>query len=260
MSAVSAEFPRAPANAAAPAHRSGGSGEPPSSEQDTGEQDAETKQRVPSAKRAPGSDFGPKEWLVDELYQQYQADPGSVDRAWWNFFADYHPVQPEPPRAAAATPLAPGAAQPPATAQPPAAAPTRSGPAPASAPPGRPAPAPAGPARPGAPLPSGPARGPAPSGPPVTSGQAAPPSAAPATAAPASAATATAAPATAAPATGEATQVRLRGAAARTAANMAASLTGPPATTVRAVPAKLLGDNRIVINNHLGPGRGGNVS
>src|SRR5215469_12319944 len=37
----------------------------------------------------PAADFGPNEWLVDELYQRYQNDPGSVDRAWWNFFADY---------------------------------------------------------------------------------------------------------------------------------------------------------------------------
>jgi multifunctional 2-oxoglutarate metabolism enzyme len=66
--------------------------------------------------------------------------------------------------------------------------------------------------------------------------------------------------ATPAPVTADAIQVRLRGAAARTAANMAASLTVPTATSVRAVPAKLLVDNRIVINNHLGRGRGGKVS
>ena len=47
-----------------------------------------------------GTDFGPNEWLVDELYQKYQADPGSVDRAWWNFFTDYRPKPAEPPRAA----------------------------------------------------------------------------------------------------------------------------------------------------------------
>ena len=34
----------------------------------------------------------------------------------------------------------------------------------------------------------------------------------------------------------------------------------PTATTVRAVPAKLLADNRIVINNHLARARGGKVS
>ncbi len=53
---------------------------------------------------------------------------------------------------------------------------------------------------------------------------------------------------------------RLRGAAARTAQNMAASLSVPTATSVRAVPAKLLIDNRIVINNHLQRGRGGKIS
>ncbi|WP_205315829.1 multifunctional oxoglutarate decarboxylase/oxoglutarate dehydrogenase thiamine pyrophosphate-binding subunit/dihydrolipoyllysine-residue succinyltransferase subunit, partial [Nonomuraea lactucae] len=55
-------------------------------------------------------------------------------------------------------------------------------------------------------------------------------------------------------------EVRLRGAAARTASNMDLSLTVPTATSVRAIPAKLLIDNRIVINNHLKRGRGGKVS
>ena len=41
---------------------------------------------------------------------------------------------------------------------------------------------------------------------------------------------------------------------------MAASLTVPTATSVRPVPAKLLVDNRIVINNHLARGRGGKIS
>ena len=41
---------------------------------------------------------------------------------------------------------------------------------------------------------------------------------------------------------------------------MTASLAVPTATSVRAVPAKLLVDNRIVINNHLRRGRGGKVS
>ena len=57
-----------------------------------------------------------------------------------------------------------------------------------------------------------------------------------------------------------ATEIRLRGAASRTVANMEASLNVPTATSVRAVPAKLLVDNRIVINNHLARGRGGKVS
>src|SRR5207247_3072947 len=54
--------------------------------------------------------------------------------------------------------------------------------------------------------------------------------------------------------------VPLRGVAARIVANMDQSLTVPTATSVRAVPAKLLADNRIVINNHLARGRGGKVS
>ncbi|MGH3302709.1 MAG: multifunctional oxoglutarate decarboxylase/oxoglutarate dehydrogenase thiamine pyrophosphate-binding subunit/dihydrolipoyllysine-residue succinyltransferase subunit, partial [Streptosporangiaceae bacterium] len=66
-------------------------------------------------------------------------------------------------------------------------------------------------------------------------------------------------PAPVAPATAEQT-VRLRGASARTATNMTASLGVPTATSVRSVPAKLLIDNRIVINNHLARGRGGKVS
>jgi len=53
---------------------------------------------------------------------------------------------------------------------------------------------------------------------------------------------------------------RLRGPAARVVDNMEASLTVPTATSVRDVPAKLLIDNRTVINNHLARGRGGKVS
>ena len=42
--------------------------------------------------------------------------------------------------------------------------------------------------------------------------------------------------------------------------NMEASLEVPTATSVRAIPAKLMVDNRIVINNHLARGRGGKIS
>ena len=38
------------------------------------------------------AEFGPNQWLVDELYQAYLADKDSVDRAWWDFFADYQPA------------------------------------------------------------------------------------------------------------------------------------------------------------------------
>ncbi|MGZ6942432.1 MAG: 2-oxoglutarate dehydrogenase E1 subunit family protein, partial [Oryzihumus sp.] len=40
----------------------------------------------------PMAAFGPNEWLVDELYQQYLQDKNSVDKAWWEFFADYQPT------------------------------------------------------------------------------------------------------------------------------------------------------------------------
>jgi multifunctional 2-oxoglutarate metabolism enzyme len=52
----------------------------------------------------------------------------------------------------------------------------------------------------------------------------------------------------------------LRGVARSLAAHMDASLAMPTATSVRTVPAKLLIDNRIVINNHLARARGGKVS
>ncbi len=52
----------------------------------------------------------------------------------------------------------------------------------------------------------------------------------------------------------------LRGAAAAVAKNMSASLEVPTATSVRAIPAKLMIDNRVVINNHLKRTRGGKIS
>ena len=54
--------------------------------------------------------------------------------------------------------------------------------------------------------------------------------------------------------------VRLKGAAARTAKNMDDSLSMPTATSARAVPAKVLIENRAVINSHLARTRGGKVS
>lgn len=52
----------------------------------------------------------------------------------------------------------------------------------------------------------------------------------------------------------------LRGMAKTLATNMDASLSIPTATSVRQVPAKLLIDNRIVINSHLKRTRGGKIS
>src|SRR6476469_3402064 len=60
---------------------------------------------------------GPNEWLVDEMYEQYRADPSSVSKSWQEFFADYRrddqpAAQPEAPAAAAAAaaPAAPAQA------------------------------------------------------------------------------------------------------------------------------------------------------
>jgi 2-oxoglutarate decarboxylase len=218
MYAVSAESPRGSADLIP----SSAGGEPAASTAAAGSP-------APANGKAARADFGPNQWLVDELYQRYQADPGSVDRAWWSFFADY---QPSPDSAAA-----PSAGTQSAAAQSPAtqASPPASAPAPASAAPASPAAPPATPARPDQP---------------------APPAAVPAQP-PAPPAASAAVPAD--PGAAEHT-VRLRGAAARTAANMSASLAVPTATSVRAVPAKLLIDNRIVINNHLARGRGGKIS
>ena len=41
------------------------------------------------ARRAPPDALGPNAWLVDEMYEQYLADPTSVSESWQDFFADY---------------------------------------------------------------------------------------------------------------------------------------------------------------------------
>ncbi len=60
--------------------------------------------------------------------------------------------------------------------------------------------------------------------------------------------------------TGEDVVTPLRGMTKTLAANMDQSLTVPTATSVRTIPAKLMIDNRIVINNHMSRTRGGKVS
>lgn len=178
--------------------------------------------------KSPAAGFGPNEWLVDEIYQQYLQDPNSVDRAWWDFFADYKPGTDT--GSSVAAPAAPAQAAPVTAAVP---APQA---APAAAKAAAPAPAAAA----------------------VTPAAATPAPAKPA-AAPAKAA---AAPAKAAePAAADGPEyVTLRGPSAAVAKNMNASLELPTATSVRAIPVKLLFDNRIVINNHLKRARGGKVS
>ncbi|MFE1584855.1 multifunctional oxoglutarate decarboxylase/oxoglutarate dehydrogenase thiamine pyrophosphate-binding subunit/dihydrolipoyllysine-residue succinyltransferase subunit [Streptomyces sp. NPDC058737] len=187
-----------------------------------------------TAGKNPAAAFGANEWLVDEIYQQYLQDPNSVDRAWWDFFADYKPGAAAQPASGAvttdsgSTPQAAPAPQAQAPAQPKAAAPAPAKPA------AQPAAAPAAPAAKPAAAPAKPA------------------------AKPQAKAAAPAKDADAAPEGPE--LVTLRGPAAAVAKNMNASLELPTATSVRAVPVKLLFDNRIVINNHLKRARGGKIS
>ncbi|MET8424183.1 multifunctional oxoglutarate decarboxylase/oxoglutarate dehydrogenase thiamine pyrophosphate-binding subunit/dihydrolipoyllysine-residue succinyltransferase subunit [Nocardia sp. NPDC004860] len=180
--------------------------------------------------------FGQNQWLVDEMYQKYKQDPSSVDESWHEFLADYTPentaeignnsqaaaaVAPAP----AAVPTAPGPAQSaPAVNSTPVATPAPAAPAPAA-----PAPAPA------------PAQVRTPQTTPAPSSNAAPTSGGPK------------------PTAEDETKV-LRGPAAAVVKNMSASLAVPTATSVRAIPAKLMIDNRLVINNHLARTRGGKIS
>src|SRR5687767_10318006 len=64
--------------------------------------------------------FGPNDWLVDEMYEQYRRDPSSVAESWQDFFADYEPREQsngQATPAGAATAAEPVAA-PPAAAEP----------------------------------------------------------------------------------------------------------------------------------------------
>ncbi|OIQ84706.1 multifunctional 2-oxoglutarate metabolism enzyme [mine drainage metagenome] len=174
------------------------------------------------------SEFGANEWLVDELHEQYLKDKNSVDPAWWEFFEGYKSDGNGSTTTSAGTadgrPVV-------------AAATTTTRPAPVVAP------------APPAEATSAPAD--APSTPPVATAQ-------PATASYAIPIVTRATEAPAVEAQDE-TQ-RLRGPAARVVTNMEASLEVPTATSVRAIPATLMVDNRIVINNHLARGRGGKIS
>ena len=77
------------------------------------------------------SGFGPNEWIVDEIYEQYLADRNSVDPAWWEFFEGYVPSEASPVAAAHHEATAVNAAQAAAHAQPaPAPAPASASPAP----------------------------------------------------------------------------------------------------------------------------------
>ena len=209
----------------------------------------EAKQTVPQSSgpqsESPSPDFGANEWLVDEMFEQYQKDPGSVSPEWVTYFKSNGAAgsngtttapagNPAPTKDAPAKPAETKAApaakaeekKPESRAAEKKAASgqdTSTGPVPVAKP--RPASAAAEPANSGSKPVAKDAR-----------------------------------PAAPAAASDEPTLTVLRGAPARTAQNMDASLSVPTATSVRTVPVKLLWDNRTVINNHLARARGGKVS
>ena len=51
-----------------------------------------------------GAGFGANSWLVDEMYERFVHDPGSVGEQWQEFFADYKTTAPSVAAAAAASP------------------------------------------------------------------------------------------------------------------------------------------------------------
>ncbi|GAA4485117.1 multifunctional oxoglutarate decarboxylase/oxoglutarate dehydrogenase thiamine pyrophosphate-binding subunit/dihydrolipoyllysine-residue succinyltransferase subunit [Microbacterium panaciterrae] len=167
-------------------------------------------------------EFGANSWLVDELYEQFKIDRNSVDKEWWPVLENYHPLDEA---------TAPAGSAAPATAAPATAAPTAAEAHPVTAP------IPVIGQQPVARTTTKPARD---------------------TPIPAQAQDRTA---------GESGTEHhedlvtpLRGMPKALAANMDESLTVPTATSVRTVPAKLMIDNRIVINNHMSRTRGGKVS
>ncbi|MFI7002948.1 multifunctional oxoglutarate decarboxylase/oxoglutarate dehydrogenase thiamine pyrophosphate-binding subunit/dihydrolipoyllysine-residue succinyltransferase subunit [Nocardia sp. NPDC050175] len=184
------------------------------------------------------SQFGQNQWLVDEMYQKFKQDPSSVDESWHEFLADYTPEATGDSGNSSAAPAVAAPAQAPTPA-----------PAPASvnsAPKATAAPKAAAPA-------AAPAKAAAPAQAPAKATARTPQT----TPAP----TSNAAPTSGGPKTDKTDEAKvLRGAAAAVAKNMALSLTIPTATSVRAIPAKLMIDNRLVINNHLARTRGGKIS
>ncbi|GAA3205855.1 multifunctional oxoglutarate decarboxylase/oxoglutarate dehydrogenase thiamine pyrophosphate-binding subunit/dihydrolipoyllysine-residue succinyltransferase subunit [Microbacterium terregens] len=173
-------------------------------------------------------EFGANEWLVDELYEQFKVDKNSVDKAWWPILEAYHPVDTTATTGPGTSTDGDGA------------------PAPRQQSAGS---APADDAHPvTAPIPVLGAQ-------PVarTTARPAAPQPIPAQA-----------PAVAPSATAENLEADkvtvLKGMTKSLAVNMEESLTVPTATSVRTIPAKLMIDNRIVINNHMSRTRGGKIS
>ncbi len=187
-------------------------------------------------------EFGANEWLVDEMYERFLVDPQSVDKAWWDFFSDFTPAPggsgsaPKVNAPRAGTPPVPKSVQKAAPVAPvvPVAAPVA-------------IPTPITPVVVAPPAPVAPV---APSQPVVREVKQQIPTPADPVVKPV--------PVLVTPSAS--TLEPIRGVSARVVQSMEASLSVPTATSVRAIPAKLMIDNRIVINNHLKRARGGKVS
>ena len=211
---------------------------------------------------AAAQDFGANDWLIEEMYERYEADPSSVDATWADFFRSHHvtaPVTPSEPTATPATAVpAPAAAPtPPIEQAPPAAAQAAQTPAPTQIAEQRP-PEAAAPAKAGEPVSPAPAFKPAPVAPSrVDTATATPDLSNNQAYLPAQPPSFSKRPA---PVTDRPTKEALRGAPLRTAKNMDISLEMPTATSVRAVPMKLVIDHRTMINAHLARTIGGKVS
>jgi 2-oxoglutarate dehydrogenase E1 component len=184
-------------------------------------------------------EFGANEWLVEEMYERFQADPGSVDQTWATYFKNHGNGAPNGGGSNGTTekaqPEAEAVPEPQAKAQPAVEKKAEQTAGQKTEQKTEQKPAPVAKPRPQTKA-AEPAKG---TSNPVPKEQ--PPS-------------------EESGASDEPTYTVLRGAPARTVQNMDVSLTVPTATSVRSVPVKLLWDNRTVINNHLARARGGKVS
>ena len=208
-----------------------------------------------------GGSFGANEWLVDEMYEQYLRDPNSIPEEWKAFFAGYKPASngtSATSGAVSSAPTTPGTPPVPKRDLKQHSAPTKSS-------------APVAPTTPSSPIPAAPVAA-APVTPPVPKPAAATPvqpsqpqQVVQQVVRPAQQPTPTPAQPISKPVqeitSPSAARIEpLRGVANRVVQSMEASLSVPTATSVRAIPAKLMIDNRTVINNHLKRARGGKVS
>ena len=153
--------------------------------------------------------FGQNEWLVDEMYQQFQKDPQSVDKEWRDYFATNAPTQKGEDISKMAQPAAATQKE--------------------AAETGRRESKGVEPTK----TPNKPSK-PKPKKSPMDAADKAPAI--------------------------EGNEAPLRGVAKAIAKNMDISLEMPTATSVRDMPARLMFENRTLVNNHLARARGGKIS